>query len=198
MLREAQQGIFAAHIVEQVELGRFSLRAEPGSVVPHEIVSSHFVFSEDKFNDAAARDKLTCTWSFENGDVTRTEACWSPCHFFKRSGARKVKVDVHRGDRHYVPKVGSDPTKGRHHPLFTTSVHVRKAATERLAHATKLEIVQLAVALAFTMGALVAGAREQLDKLDVGTAVAAVFALGFGADILKDLVSHRPAAKPAA
>jgi hypothetical protein len=196
VLLEAQQGIFAAHIVEQVELGRFSLRAEPSSVVPYEIVSFHFVFNEDRFNDAAARDKLTCTWSFENGGITRTEACWGPCHFFTESGIRKVTVSVHRGQRQYVPKVAIARSEEQYHPLSTASVHVRKAVSERLTHATKLEVVQLAVALAFTMGALVAGAREQLDKLDIGTAIAAVFALGFGADILKNLVSHRPPAKP--
>jgi hypothetical protein len=196
VLLEAQQGIFAAHLVEQVQLGRFSLRAEPASVVPYEIVSFHFVFNEDRFNDAAARDKLTCTWSFENAGITRSEACWSACHFFTQPGLRMVTVNVHRGHQRYVPNLGSAAREEQHHPLLTASVHVRKAVSEGLTHATKLEVVQLAVALVLTMGALVAGAREQLDKLDIGTAIAAVFALGFGADIVKNLVAHRPPAKP--
>jgi len=39
---------------------------------------------------------------------------------------------------------------------------------------------------------LLAGARDQLEKLDIATGCAAVFAIGFGADIVKNLVARKP------
>jgi hypothetical protein len=54
-----------------------------------------------------------------------------------------------------------------------------------------LEFVQLGVALAITLGALISGAREQLEKLDLVMGIVAVIALGFGADVVKNPISRR-------
>ena len=61
-----------------------------------------------------------------------------------------------------------------------------------ISHRTWLEGFQLGMALIVTMGALVSGAREQLLRLDLPAAFAAIFALGFGADTLKNLIARRP------
>jgi hypothetical protein len=53
------------------------------------------------------------------------------------------------------------------------------------------EGVRLAIALVIALIGLLAGAREQLAKLDVVPAAVAVFLLGFGADTIKNLISPK-------
>ena len=69
------------------------------------------------------------------------------------------------------------------------AIHARKnkLGMER----TKLELIQLGVALAVILAALASGARDQLEKLDLLGAIVAIFVLGFGADVVKNLVARR-------
>jgi hypothetical protein len=50
---------------------------------------------------------------------------------------------------------------------------------------TRAEIIQLAIVLLVALLGLLAGAREQLQKLDFLAAVVALFLLGFSADAIK-------------
>ena len=54
----------------------------------------------------------------------------------------------------------------------------------------RAEIGRFAIALLPAMFGLLAGAREQLLKMDVPSALFAVFLLGFGSDSVKNLVSQ--------
>jgi hypothetical protein len=54
---------------------------------------------------------------------------------------------------------------------------------------TKVEAARLAIALAAALIGLMAGAREQLLKLDVMPALFSVFLMGFGADVIKNLIA---------
>jgi hypothetical protein len=58
------------------------------------------------------------------------------------------------------------------------------------------EGVRLGIALVIALIGLLAGAREQLTKLDLIPAAIAVFLLGFGADTIKNLISPKPTPKP--
>jgi hypothetical protein len=52
----------------------------------------------------------------------------------------------------------------------------------------KIELVKLAIALVAAAIGLIAGARDQLLKLDAVPGLIAVFAAGFGADTIKNLI----------
>ena len=53
----------------------------------------------------------------------------------------------------------------------------------------------MGIALVIALIGLLAGAREQLTKLDVIPAAIAVFLLGFGADTIKNLISPKQVQK---
>jgi hypothetical protein len=70
-------------------------------------------------------------------------------------------------------------------------VRPRSAATRDRA---SLELIKLGATLSIAVFGLVAGAQEQLDKLDVIPGLVAIFLLGFGADTIKNLLTQPPAA----
>jgi hypothetical protein len=196
ILREAEQGIFVRQVVDQIQLGRFRIHAEPKLVAPFEPVRFRFVFREEKFNDAAAREQLECTWLFPHDrGITNEEHCWSPTQFFSSADPpqpRTVTVRIGRGEEQYAPTEGRGLDAGVLERLDHVEVRVRSPKT-KLRQRTVLEFVQLSLALAVTMGALVAGARDQLAKLDILPAFVTVFALGFGADVVKNILGRRSA-----
>jgi hypothetical protein len=56
---------------------------------------------------------------------------------------------------------------------------------------TKVEAVRLLIALFVVLAALMTGARDQLMKADLLPGLAAVFALGFAADTVKNLLTQK-------
>jgi hypothetical protein len=56
-----------------------------------------------------------------------------------------------------------------------------------------LDRLRLLLALVIALIGLLAGAKEQLLKLDVLPALVAIFLLGFGADQVKNLFTQKPA-----
>jgi hypothetical protein len=194
VLRQAQQGIFVKHVAEEIAHGKFRVETEPQvSVRALDPVRFRFVFLEDKFNGAAAREKLDCVWTFHHATTTYEEHGWEASQAFMRPGERTVSVSVRRGTTSIGSKdAGPGPVK----PLFELKLDVAKPYGPLVRQRTWLELVQLGVALAVTMGALVSGAREQLDKLSLLTSMAAIFAIGFGADVVKNIISRRPSSPP--
>lgn len=63
--------------------------------------------------------------------------------------------------------------------------------------AKALDFVRLALTLVIALFGLLAGAKEQLLKLDVLPALLAVFMIGFGADQIKNLLTQKPPATDA-
>lgn len=184
VLRQAEQGIFVKQIVEQLELGKFAIEVDPQYALVYDPIAFRFVFLEDKFNDAEARKKLDCEWTFAHGSDRRVERVWDAFQFFSSPGRCDVQVTVRRGTTVFY----SNQTSAHPAPCSVT-IRTRKdrVRSERAA----LELIQLGVALAVTMGALATGARDQLERLDLLAGVAAIFALGFGADVVKNIVSRR-------
>jgi len=189
LLREADQGIFVLHLVEQIRLRKCTVRAQPRSIGTYDPVQFGFVFYEDKFNDAVARAKLDCLWQFEGLEGNRREDGWNPVQFFSEPGEKKISVRILNGPDSCVQDWSDDGTTAFNLQLQVSATKDR-ATNQRIA----LEGLQLALALTVTLAALLSGAHEQLRKLDPFAAMAAIVALGFGADTVKNLVSRRPPA----
>jgi len=184
VLREAEQGIFVKQIVEQLEQGKFAIKIEPQYTLVYDRIAFSFVFHEDKFNDAAARAKLDCEWTFSHGADKRVENCWEAFQFFSSPGQNFVYVVIRRGAETYYSNAGAPSPN-------PATVTVRSRKNKLFRERTALELTRLGVALAVTMGALMTGARDQLQHLDLAPGIAAIFAIGFGADVVKNLVSRR-------
>jgi hypothetical protein len=80
-------------------------------------------------------------------------------------------------------------------PFLERKVEVREAPRNPSADRNLAEVVRLGIALVIALIGLLAGAREQLTKLDLIPAAVAVFLLGFGADTIKNLISPKQAQK---
>jgi hypothetical protein len=186
VLRQAEQGIFVKDVAAQLKNGAFAITMEPQTVRELEVVLLRVVFNEDKYNGSAARDKVDCVWTFTHGSIAMQEKGWQACHFFSE-GEASVSVEFRRGSKVFVIPQPAGQSGGP----ATRSLQVGERTKDSRKEQTKLELVQLGVALGATMLALMAGAREQIQKLDLLAGVAVVFALGFGADVLKNLVSRR-------
>jgi len=73
--------------------------------------------------------------------------------------------------------------------MLSTSIELHRA--ERPSYSRALaEGVRFLIAFGVTLAALLAGALQQLDKLDFVPAMIAVLALGFGADTIKNLLTQ--------
>jgi hypothetical protein len=70
---------------------------------------------------------------------------------------------------------------------------VYKSVVTKSWERTWAEGLKLGAALLIAVLGLAAGAGDQIAKLDVLPAVAAVFLLGFGADTIKNVFSPKPA-----
>jgi hypothetical protein len=80
-----------------------------------------------------------------------------------------------------------------HQPVqVTRGIAVQPTRLSRLlGERTLAEAIRLAAALLIAVFGLVAGARDQLQKLDVLPGLVAVFLVGFGADTIKNLLSQK-------
>jgi hypothetical protein len=209
VLRQAEQGIFVKQLEEQLRQSKFRVQIDPEPIFTNDPATFRLVFNEDKFNDAAAREKLRCVWTFreEAKSATSAEAkappasademcdCWLATRFFETPGRRSASVQVYRGAVAIIPEPSKNQrVDGPSRVLFGVCRVRRKWIRQR----TQLELTQLAVALGVTMLSLVAGARDQIEKLDLAAGLVAVFALGFGADVMKNIVARRPPGNDAA
>lgn len=203
LLREAEQGIYVKQVVEQIERGKFKLTYLPTSIAVYDPVAFDVDFYEDKFNEAVAKDKLNCTWTFKdiplNASGSRPapsaqgqpsmESCWSPTQFFESEGTKLVSVEIKNGPYLHSPKPSAD------HAADTAALQLRVVVQNPrkrgLSRRAWVEVLQLGLALIVTMGALVIGARDQIQKLDLLPAFLAILALGFGADTVKNILARQ-------
>jgi hypothetical protein len=181
---------------------------EPQSPQANDVVVFRVLFNERKLNGAAALDKVECSWTFRHPDgLELTAKGWCVRHYFRASGLRvswrrrisralslqkspRAEATVNVSFRHGAHTFSMAEAPDRGDPAKLT-LHLRPVSATAMRDKNLLEFVQLGVALAITLGALISGAREQLEKLDLVTGIVAVIALGFGADVVKNLISRR-------
>jgi hypothetical protein len=157
-------------------------------------------FQNQSVNPAAARDEWTCTWDFGDG---LEETGWTVSHYFlvpKPTGARGLFTRLLR--RPYsdtFPVVATferttertdDSPAGPF--ILNRNVEVRSRVDSGVLRGrTWTEGLRLAAALLIAVFGLVAGARDQLTKLDILPGLVAVFLVGFGADTIKNLLAPK-------
>jgi len=138
---------------------------------------------------AAARGAFQCHWAF--GDKLNEEA-WEVTHYFvttTRASEQVFTVSVTFTDEHGKPVTEAD---GKTRVTLTTGVTVRPPRDRRrVGQRSAVELLKLAAALLIAVFGLVAGARDQIAKLDVLPGLIAVFLIGFGADTIKSLLSSK-------
>jgi hypothetical protein len=151
-------------------------------------------------------------------DPKLVEEGWAVTHYFQEGADYELRITLSHnvdGEQIQVPQVEIFPD-GKIHVTPVKRSDLRKAIyailrwnwtdikkewkikykewkTKRDRRgAQALDSVRLAVTLVIALFGLLAGAKEQLLKLDVLPALLAVFMLGFGADQIKNLLTQKP------
>jgi hypothetical protein len=132
-------------------------------------------FHDPRMNDCEALDAIQCHWDF--GHLGLTETGWRVAHFFPKPDTYTVKATFSMNGTPLKYDDGAPVT-------IDQKIQVEALARENQDR-TRAEIVQLAIVLLVALLGLLAGAREQLQKLDFLAAIVALFLLGFSADAIK-------------
>jgi hypothetical protein len=205
LLREIKEGKFVEDIEGAIEHDRVEIIVEPAPV-EDQLARFTIRFRSDDLNAAAARDELRCEWDFGHDQLRETG--WEAYHYFPppRRGWRERLwrwVRPWRKPESRTFEVRATFSKRIPDPddpnpkviSISRKVEVREAPKNTSADRNLAEGVRLGIALVIALIGLLAGAREQLTKLDVIPAAIAVFLLGFGADTIKNLISPKQAQK---
>jgi hypothetical protein len=134
-------------------------------------------FDRPILNEAVARQEWACAWDF--GDESRPEVGWKVSHYFEKAGDYQVQVKI-------TDLPGSAVTNPPLHKKVTIDdplPQTRLWGPENL-----LELGRLGVVLAIALIGLMATAQQQVRAMSFPEAAAAVVALGFGADTVKNII----------
>jgi hypothetical protein len=174
LVREAQEGIYPDDILEARDGARIDI--DPVLPQTNRPVRLGVRFRDVKLNDAAARLEFEGCWDF--GHDGYTETGWEPVHYFPRSEPCEVKFRCSGGPEAKEIEL-KRPVTARNEPESWWKRDRNRA-----------EVLRFFVTLLPAIVGLLSGAREQFLKMDVWSALFAVFLLGFASDTVKNLVSH--------
>ena len=196
LLREMKGDVYPERLQEALmaQPSEASIAMDPPVAYEGQPLTLRVRFHGHALDTAAARDEFHCEWDFGDG---LTESGWSAAHYFLLAPQRplrrrerkvfSVAVTFQDAGGHQVV----DPAS--HQPVqVTRDITVQPTRLSRLlGERTLAEGIRLAAALLIAVFGLVAGARDQLQKLDVLPGLVAVFLVGFGADTIKNLLSQK-------
>lgn len=183
---EIEENIFADDVMEALARKEVSISTVPIQPLPNQSVRLEVQFNDKKLKTCTARQEFTCVWDF--GTVGKEEG-WEISHYFRNENEAEFSVSFRGHDGKMVAKDGSDEEVK---VTPTPPLQLQEAGKRQYGERAKIEAIQLAVALAVAVLGLIAGAREQLLKLDVFSGLVGVFLIGFGADTVKNIITRRP------
>lgn len=182
LVRQVQCGIFEKDLRGQIPDG-VSIEVDRQIVRVNEPIEFSVRFHRPGYDRTAAREEWSYAWNFGDGHEERG---WSAWHYYPNAEPKKVHVQFLDGNGQPIKDSADAEIK------IPRDVVVQAEAPDLFGHRTKVEAARLAIGLLVAVVALVAGAKEQLLKLDVLPGLLAVFIIGFAADTIKNLVTQAP------
>ncbi len=204
---EISERIFASDIEKALIEKNISPIWVPVLPRPNKTVILQAKFHNERLNTCNARDNFTCVWDF--GRIGKEEG-WQISHYFRKGheddfndSSRKpggpepktangskdkvaFKVTFRKPDG---SKLESD--KKEVVELVGSDFKLHSGDNEKWGKYKRIEVLRTSVAVLVAVLGLIAGAREQLMKLDVFTGLIGVFLLGFAVDSAKSLITRR-------
>jgi hypothetical protein len=160
---------------------RISIETEPKEVRTYQHVRWTAKFDRDDFNNSAASEEISCIWDFDDG---LNEKGWTVTHYYSPSRKpRRVKLTFKDSMGKLITNEKGEPIK-----VMRTVKVLRDSSINRWDR-SKSEIIRLFIVLLVALLGLMAGAQQQLSKLDIIPGLIAVFLLGFSADAIKNIVT---------
>lgn len=198
LLREMRDDIYPERLAEVLKAKGASIDMDPSVAYDKAPLEFCICFSNDAINGSAAQEEWTCEWSF--GDNLQ-ERGWSASHYFlvPRPGRVKKIVPAKYTVEATFRKPDGEPlidADGK--PLtIERKIVVQPSRQEGFfGERSRTEFLKLGAALFIAIFALVAGAKDQLLKLDLLPGLIAVFVVGFGADTIKNLLTTKSEPAP--
>lgn len=196
LVKEMQEGIFPEGIAEQIRLKRVRIREDRSEI--RQFVPTRFFleFYDPAYDRAKAQKEWTCIWDFGHPAIPghtqkMLEYGWSATHYFPEEKRYDVKV-IFRPHHEQQDKQDKKDDQDKQDNELTVcrpfEVGPPKAAIAKTSLGS--ELFQVGVAILPALFALVAGAKDQLLKLDLVPALMAVFLAGFGSDQIKSLLTQ--------
>lgn len=199
LFREMKDDVYADRIGELLNNDNAVIEIDPRIAYHAAPMELCVHFQNPSLNTAAAREEWTCTWDF--GDNLQ-ENGWTVSHYFlvpNPSGAGVWRRLLRRPYSHtfQITATFEQRTERTSNSpagpfVLNKTLEVRsRAESGVLRGRTWTEGLKLAAALLIAVFGLVAGAQDQLTKLDILPGLVAVFLVGFGADTIKNLLTPK-------
>lgn len=191
IVNEMRQNIFTGSLQEalQADPPQISIQLDDGGVRANQPIQlSAWFTNPTQLNKAAAREKINCVWEFTHGEGFTSADLkgrgWVIWHYFPAARVCTAKASfVDEDTRQPIMRNGEAVT-------IEQTIDVLPEISGRFGERSKIEATTFVIALGVALLGLVAGAREQLMKLDVTAGFVAVFLIGFSADTIKNLLTQ--------
>ncbi|MGD0367839.1 MAG: hypothetical protein ABSA94_10300 [Acidobacteriaceae bacterium] len=151
-----------------------SIVPDRDAVRPNTSIMMKLVFNKKLLNLAAARRRIECNWDF--GDQL-TDKGWEVHHYFLNAPQYIVAATFTDTDQVPIPAL---------HPVSKT-IAMQLSSSKSRGHLA-VELQQWLAGFFVAVIGLFAGAKEKILSLDTASAIFAVFLLGFGIDMAKNLI----------
>lgn len=208
IVQQMREGVFPSDFFQALVPDKLRAEIDVGAdlIRANERIPFRVRFFDPRLDQAKAREDLQATWDFGHQELH--EVGWEVSHYFPsrntwhrffgspkgRSFGERVRDGFLWQWRPVVSFKLFDPDK----PSAPMSEELnRKLIVQsdwRLlglrSDRNRAELLRGVVTLVAVIFGLVAGAKDQLLKMDVPSAVMTIFLLGFGSDTVKNLVSH--------
>lgn len=188
--QQMEQGIYTSDLVDAIKAGEISIVTDPGIVRAGSPVQFTASFKQKDLNLKAACKELTCMWNFGDG---LCEEGWKVSHYFlKKDHPYTVKVRFKDDKGQEIESDNKKDAKGQETESGNEKIiKTKKKGIVKSYDRLWLESIRFFIVLAATVVGLLAGAREQILKLDFLPGLIAVFLIGFGADTIKNILTQR-------
>jgi hypothetical protein len=192
LVEQMRQNIYLEDLIEILRAKKASITFDQQVARPYSLLELCICFDHYLYNHAKALEQLTCIWNF---DDKLTEKGWAVCHFYEEPADKTISAQIPLGIANAVTLAAGQSDSVE----FSRKLTVRKTKYSFSKQYWVAEGLRFAIAFFLTLVGLMAGAQDQLAKLDVLPALVAVFLLGFGADAIKNVLTQQtgpPSASP--
>ena len=183
-------GIYPEDLIQELIEHReaVSITMEPPAGRTNQPLEFSVTFHKPEFDHSAAKGQLTYNWRAVSEEVG--EKFWSVWSYLPLNpNPSEVTIDMR-----VTFEYDGRPVLAQDKAVEISRSFPLRNYPESFNERTKAELTRLGISLAIAIFGLVAGAKDQLTKLDMMSGLIAVFLLGFGADQVKSILSQSPAA----
>jgi hypothetical protein len=211
LIKQMEDGYFKDDIEKEVRENRVRIRVDHAEIRQFEPCEFRLEFLKSALNIAYARQEWACRWIFTLPATDPAQALveegWVVTHYFQKGSQYELKISLTHegcGDILPVPKAevfldGKISVIQGERSIWRFLKALRhwnwgwakKEWQGRRRSRKGLDYLRLAMALVIALFGLIAGAKEQLLKLDVLPALVAIFMVGFSADQIKNLLTQK-------